>query len=321
MADEPPSEVVTHHVCEICECDIPLAELFEHKNSCVRYRPALACGRCGHGGYIGQREVNKHNKRVHHGNEPGAPGCKNIYIRAAVPSCTERFGGKLVCGEGLKESEITQYVARLQMLHQAGGLYNFQQFLKQATMNRTKLYELADKIRIWCFSAHNNNRIDAAAELETLGLGIRIGKAAIYISSLQSSPHNTYWPFPPYLSETPRDGEIHEHPEIKRHERRFHSTLINRLRQSNDPNREVFRERRGLGDYDIAVISKAISRVQFSRIVEENESSEGEGDDDAESAEDEAEGMFPFNKIYIDHFSSGHGNTSTELHSSHSFPS
>lgn len=201
MEDEPPSEVVTHHFCKTCECDIPLTELFDHKNSCVKYRPSLACDRCGHGGYIGQKEVNKHHKLAHHGKVKGASGCKNIFIRAAVPSSTERFGGMLVCGEGLKESTIKQYVGRLQMLHQAGSLYAFQQFLKQATSNKDKLYNLADKIRMWCISAHNGNHVDATVELEALGLGINIGRIIICVFpiselSTQETMIIGHFPFP-----------------------------------------------------------------------------------------------------------------------------
>lgn len=224
MADEPPSEVVTHYHCNTCECDIPLSELFDHNNSCVKYRASLACGRCGHGGYIGQKEVNKHHKLVHYGKVKGAPGCKNIFLRAAVPSSTERFGGKLVCGRGLKESTIKNYVNRLQMLHQAGSLYVFQQHIKQATSNRDKLYSLANKIRAWCILAHPGNNENAAAELEALGLGLTIGREIIYVF-----PTSKFLIIQPSLSshpDPPREGEIHEHPEVKRHEWRFHNVLI-----------------------------------------------------------------------------------------------
>lgn len=184
--------------------------MFDHNNLCIEYRASLACGRCGHGGYIGQKEVNKHHKLVHYGKVKGSPGCKNIFLRANVPSTAEHFGGKLVVGRGLKESVIKDYVSRLQMLHQAGGLYTFQQKIKQATANTEKLYDLANKIRDWCVSAHPDNIDKAAEELEALGLGLNIGRETIHMLSILEPI--VIQPSPLSYPEPPRDGEVHEQP-------------------------------------------------------------------------------------------------------------
>lgn len=87
----------------------------------------------------------------------------------------------------------------------------------------------------------------------------------------------------------PRDGEIHEHPEVKRHEWRYHNVLIKRLKRSEDPSQEVYRLRHSLGDYDMEVISRAIGDVALDRSGEEDDLEEGDQDGDVD---DETGGRF-----------------------------
>lgn len=61
---------------------------------------------------------------------------------------------------------------------------------------------------------------------------------------------------------------MHNHPEVKRHEHRFHLLLTNRFRREYDPNHQLFLERKSLSDHEIEVVSRALGIVQFKRIVE-----------------------------------------------------
>lgn len=190
----PVSERIIYEYCSVCECDIPRAEYLDHAEKCRRFSPCLACDVCGHGGFTEKAGVNRHHKNIHHGKLLKAPGCTNIFIRAAIPGSTERFGAKIVCGTGLQEKDVRRHLSRLRMHYQAGGLFKFQQCLKEAASNRTKLYSLADRIRAWCISSYDNDHEAAAPELAKLGLNVTIGKTLILMEFMHPDIYS-FFPF------------------------------------------------------------------------------------------------------------------------------
>lgn len=285
----PVSERIIYEYCSVCECDIPRTEFLDHEEKCRRFDPCLACDVCGHSGFTEKAGVNRHHKNKHHGKKLRAPGCKNIFIRAAVPGSTERFGGKVVCGAGLQEKDIRRHVSRLRMHYQAGGLFKFQQSLKEAASNRSKLYSLADRIRAWCISAHNNDHEVAAPELANLGLSVNIGKGFLFHEIMRT---NIYFSI---FIETPQFGEVHGHPVIAQQERRFHHLLARSLRELADPKPFLRKQHKCLSDYDMDVICKRIGYERPERFA----GRENPSDEDNATEDDEGKWRRPLVEWYL----------------------